>query len=327
MNNRFPHDEDSEDQVPLEKELEINREDLDSLYQDEVREMQRDSDIHGLSHRITMLSILIPVLLCAIFVFAYLDMRERVSQIQTKGSQEVQVLSQDVVAKMTSLTDNYTRIEKSLADRLLALEKSSASMEKRLKDSHGEIKKLTTSKVDNKTFEQTEKRRSEEASNIFSAIQKDVAKQKESFGVFAKDLNEKIDQTTDAITAFRKDMDKRGKEIAEVLQILEATREEDKKQASLIRHLSEHKLDKEQFDSLLDNKLANYEEMLAVLEKEIRSIKGEIPRAGQQTNSGSKNNLERGAQSSQPEGKHGGRTTTGTPASVPGKIIEQDISE
>jgi len=320
MNNRFPNDEDSEDRISLEKEMEISNEDLDSLYQDEVRGMERDSDIHRLSHRITILSILIPVLLCAIFVFAYLDMKERVSQIQTKGSQDVQVLSQDVVAKMTSLTDNYTKIEKSLADRLLALEKTSASMEKRLKDSQREIKNLTTSKVDNKTFEQTEKRRSEEVSSVFSAFQKDIAQQKESFGVFAKDLNAKIDQTTDAITAFRK-------EIAEVLQIVEATRQEDKKQASLIGYLSEQKLDREEFDSLLDKKLADYKEILTLLEKEIRSLKGEIPRAGQQINSGSQKNLERATQSPQPEGKHGGRTTTGTPAPEPEKIIEQDIAE
>jgi septal ring factor EnvC (AmiA/AmiB activator) len=326
MNNRFPTDEDSEDQIPLKKEMAMHREDFDSLYQDEIRDMQRDSDIHRLSHRVTMLSILIPGLLCAIFVFAYLDTRERISQIQATGSREVQVLSEDVVDKVASLTDQYTKTEKSIADRISTLEKTSALMEKRLKGSQQEIKKLTASKVDNKTFEQTEKKRSEEVSNIFSALQEDVAQHKASFEELAKELSKKIDHGTNAMTAFQNDMDRHGKQMAKVLQAIEAIREEDKKQASLIRHLSEHKADKAQLGSLLNSKLANYEARLALLEKEIRSLNGK-PHTGKQIAPAAKDNTERAAQSPQPSGKHVDETATSTPTNPPGKIIEQDIAE
>jgi hypothetical protein len=102
--------------MPLEKDIQIDGQHPDSFYDDELRDSRRDSDIHRLSRRVTILFILIPCLLCAILVLAYLDVRERLSQFQTAGSREVQTLSEDVLNKAASLSDQYVKLEKTSAE-------------------------------------------------------------------------------------------------------------------------------------------------------------------------------------------------------------------
>jgi len=48
--------------MPLEKDIQIDGQHPDSFYEDEIRDLRRDSDIHRLSRRVTILSILIPCL-------------------------------------------------------------------------------------------------------------------------------------------------------------------------------------------------------------------------------------------------------------------------
>ena len=51
------------------------------------------------------LSFVIPSLLCAVLVFAYIDLRSRLNEVQTSGVQEVRALTQDVVARVDAVAD------------------------------------------------------------------------------------------------------------------------------------------------------------------------------------------------------------------------------
>ena len=98
----IPTDMDSEDKISLEEDLAMAAKHPDSFYDNERKDLQRNSDLQRLSHRMTMLFIVIPCLLCAVFGFAYMDMRGELLQLQSTGSEEVQALSDDVVSKVAS---------------------------------------------------------------------------------------------------------------------------------------------------------------------------------------------------------------------------------
>ena len=63
--SNLPPDSDSEEGISLEDDLALSDsdQDPDRLYEEEMRNMRRDSDIDRLSHRMTLLFILIPCLL------------------------------------------------------------------------------------------------------------------------------------------------------------------------------------------------------------------------------------------------------------------------
>ena len=60
-----------------------------TIYQEEAK----DRRVEKLSHRVTIISILVPVLLGVVFYIAYRDITSRVSQSQDTGAMEIQNLS------------------------------------------------------------------------------------------------------------------------------------------------------------------------------------------------------------------------------------------
>ncbi len=120
-----------------------------SLYQEEAR----DRRIEKISHRVTIISILIPVLLGVVFYITYRDITSRVSQSQDTGAMEIQNLStrlQDQEDQFEALSKKYGELETSLAQKLAALEKVDRSMKANLKKAQGMVSKINATKVDKK---------------------------------------------------------------------------------------------------------------------------------------------------------------------------------
>ena len=61
--SNVPPDSDSVKGISLEQDLALSGPDPDSFYEEEMRNMRRVSDIDKLSHRMTLLFILIPYVL------------------------------------------------------------------------------------------------------------------------------------------------------------------------------------------------------------------------------------------------------------------------
>jgi len=307
--NQFPTRNDGEDDIPLEKDIQIDGQHPDAFYEDELRDLRRDSDIHRLSRRVTILSILIPCLLCAIFVLAYLDVRKRLSQFQTAGSREVQTLSEDVLNKAASLSDQYVK-----------LEKTSAVIQERVEKNEGEIKKLNTSKVDKKTSEMANKKHSEEVAKTFAALQKDVSQQKASLDALAKDLNQKLD---DALTGFRTDLQAQRKEMAKAVKVTENIQNKGQERESAIRRLSEGKVDKKELAKLFENERVR----MGLLEKKIKSLVEEVLWLESRLKLTGKMGETLEAPSLKPDEPPVAGTTGSSSAPEAGKIIEQEINE
>ncbi len=293
----------------MDRDIQINGEHPDSFYEDEIRDLRRDSDIHRLSRRVTILSILIPCLLCAIFVFAYLDVRKRLSQLQTAGSREVQTLSKDILNKAASLSDQYMK-----------LEKTSAVIQENVKKLEGDTKRLSASQVDKKALGIANKKRSEEVAKTFAALQEDVAQQKASLDALAKDLNQRME---DILTGLRADLKAQKKEMAKAVKVTKDIQNKGQERESAIRHLSEGKVDKEELDNLLEKERVR----MSLLEKKLKSLAQEVLWLEDRLKLTGKMGETLEGDPSQPKEKPAAGATESSPTPRPGKIMEQEISE
>lgn len=312
--NQFPPEKDQGDEVSSEKEIEANGEDREFSYQDEMRDLRRDPEIHRLNHRITLLSILVPSLLGAILLFAYLEVNERLDNMKNVGSRQLQALSTDVVDKIASLSDHY----ESLTNRLLTLEKSFASIKQDLKRDERAIGKLTVSKIDKNALEKVVRKNSAEIADTFKALRKDLDEQNKSLESLVKELKRESAEADKTLASLRNELRGQKKEMAEVAQVIETMRKAGQEQESAIRHLSGGKVDKEEVDNLLKNEMA-------LLETQIQSLKEGVLRLEKQADMAQTSKTVPDTEGTPPKEKPAPETTTDAPA--PARIIEQEITE
>jgi len=117
-----------------------------TLYQDEAK----DRRVEKISHRVTIISILIPVLIGVVFYIAYRDVTSRVSQSQDTGSMEIQNLSTQLQDKFDEISSKYGELEASLVQKLAALEKVDKAMKANLKNAKDTVSKINATKADKK---------------------------------------------------------------------------------------------------------------------------------------------------------------------------------
>jgi chromosome segregation ATPase len=117
-----------------------------TIYQEEAK----DRRVEKLSHRVTIISILIPVLIGVVFYIAYSDITGRVSQGQDTGAMEIQNLSSQLEENFTKLSEKYGDLEVALTQKLAALEKVDKSMKSNLKKAEDTVAKINATKADKK---------------------------------------------------------------------------------------------------------------------------------------------------------------------------------
>ena len=81
-----------------------------TIYQEEAK----DRRVEKLSHRVTIITILIPVLIGVVFYIAYRDITGRVSQSQDTGAMEIQNLSSQLEENFVKLSEKYGELEAAL---------------------------------------------------------------------------------------------------------------------------------------------------------------------------------------------------------------------
>lgn len=67
-----------------------------------------------LSQRVTMISILIPVLIVVVLIFAYMDIKQRVIRTEDTGTSGVQKLSKDMESRFSTLSLRQAKLEELL---------------------------------------------------------------------------------------------------------------------------------------------------------------------------------------------------------------------
>jgi chromosome segregation ATPase len=290
----------------------MNKKHPDSSYENELQDLRQISVVHRLSHRITMVSILIPCLFCAILLFAYLDLRDRITQIQTTGARDVETFSEDIVSKIESLSYQHETLDSSLTGELAAIEKSFALFKQGRKKSEQAIDNLIESKTDKKAF---------------SALKKDIAKDNESLEKLSKELNRQLDEVANALAALGNNLQGQEREMAEVYEYIDAIHKESQKQGAVIRHLSASKVDKEAFDHSLKKERAGYLEEMVLLEKKIMTVKEAISWIEKRIDAIETSYGLPESKSPQPQEKPVSETTDSSSLTVPDNILEQEITQ
>ena len=121
-----------------------------TVYQDDAK----DRRVEKLSHRVTIITILLPVLIGVIFYIAYRDVTSRVSQSQDVGAMEIQNLSGQLEENFAALSAKYGELEAALNEKLANLEKVDKAMKDNLKQAEDTVAKINATKADKKDQQQ-----------------------------------------------------------------------------------------------------------------------------------------------------------------------------
>ncbi|MBU1169876.1 MAG: hypothetical protein KKD44_09980 [Proteobacteria bacterium] len=120
---------------------------------DTYNESTQNQRFDKLNQKITLLSILIPSILGIIFVFMYLDMKNKVVQVHNTGSSEVQKTADDLNKEIQDLQTASAEFEKRLDGKLAALEKSLAPITAKISKMGKDIDYLSSIKIDKKALD------------------------------------------------------------------------------------------------------------------------------------------------------------------------------
>ncbi len=184
---------------PDNQEFDSDDEITGSIYHQEINSLKIDK----LSNRITIISIIIPCLIGAILIFAYLDMKERVVGADLTKKTQFETISQQLEEKLNALDVKIAKNRFNFDNKLPELEKKNISLE-------GQIAKLSTLKADNKNIK-----------SLFSKIENRIdnnTNQNKTAGLAIKNNKIELDKTTQKIKAntklFKKEFDARLVELS-----------------------------------------------------------------------------------------------------------------
>lgn len=90
--------------------------------------------LEKVSQRVTLISIMIPVLIVIVLVIAYLDIKKRVVRTEDTGTIEFQKLSTDLESRFSSLSVRQARLEDDMAKLVDQTNHSLATIQVRLKE-------------------------------------------------------------------------------------------------------------------------------------------------------------------------------------------------
>ncbi len=292
----------------------------ETLYEEEAK----DRRVEKLSHRVTIISILIPVLLGAVFYITYRDITSRVSQSQDTGSMEIQNLSAQLHDQSEALSKKYGELEASLAQKLAALEKVDKSMTANLKKAQDMVSKINVTKVD-------KKEQQDAIAKIDTALGP-IRKELESLAPMRKELEtlkpmrrqlEALGPMRNDLKAVTAELQSLDKDTQQQLATISATLDKASKDLARIQseiqsdlsNLSDQKLNKDALQLELLKAKKNYQRELELtrltIDKRLSAILRKVK------------DLEQLAHS-----PHAATPTPGgTISSGAGKIVEQDIKD
>ena len=218
---------------PDNQEINTESELASSLYHDDINTLKIDK----LSNRVTIISIIIPCLIGAILVFAYLDMKERLVDVDLTKKNQFEKMTLQIEGKLNALDVKIAKNKFQLENKLPEFEKKDVSLE-------GQITKLLNTKANIKEIETS-----------FSKIEKKIT-QNASQGK----------KTIKAIKTIENSNKQTLAAIKENQSIIKKNQLQFDTTTKLIKE--DTKLFKEEFDARL-LELSNYEQQIAELKKNI----------------------------------------------------------
>lgn len=317
---------------PPEFKFSADDQDPESFYHEEIKDLR----VEKLSQRITLFSILLPILIGVAIFFAYRDLTSRVSRSQDTGSVEAQRISRELegfskkfneklITFSTTLSSQDKDFNTTVSGKLAAvnknvdvLNKSLKSLNENLSQTRKTVKNLAASKADKK--------------NQAVAIAK-VNANLESLKQELKSLTELRSEITTVSAEIKILEGKLSQELAEVATTVGRSRKDFRQLQKSIAALSGDKIDRDTFALELLKLRKNYQNRLAqeiaAVNQKLDTIQKKID--GIQKNSISQKKSMKSLSKKTPPAKSTGATITGTnkaaTSSKSGSIDEQDLLE
>ena len=173
-----------------------------------------DLRIEKLSHRMTMITILIPVLLVVVLVIAYMDIKKRVIQTEDSGQLTAENLSKDLESRFEKLTMAQRLIEENLARLKDQSDQSVAKVQINLKKLDDRLKSTGRKMVSQKTMKATTSKLDQNVDNVA----KSVEELKVQMAQITETLQPRIAELQTALSANKTQMDELNKTLAAIEQ-------------------------------------------------------------------------------------------------------------
>ena len=128
------------DKSPQDFRFQFDDDGPDTYHQTEMH----DNRVEKLSHKVTIVSFLFPLLLLIVLGVAYLDIKNRVNRTQNSGAQGVETLTKNLESRFSSLSIQNAKLEETLTKLQESLTQKALTMDEII----GEFEKTDTSLKD-----------------------------------------------------------------------------------------------------------------------------------------------------------------------------------
>jgi len=156
--------------------------------------------LEKISQRVTLISIMIPVLIVIVLVITYLDIKKRVVRTEDTGMIEFQKLSADLESRFSSLSVRQAKLEDDMTRMIAQSDQSAAAIQVRLQklqETLTQVQQGIKSKIDKKELNST---RDELVRQINGLV--DASNQaSEQMAAITTELKKQMDQLTANVAA------------------------------------------------------------------------------------------------------------------------------
>ena len=195
MNEPYEPDEDKQFKLHLDH---LNDHLDEPVMPPEINEMR----LEKIGQRVTLISILIPVLIVIVLVIAYLDIKKRVLQTEDTGAIEFQKLSSDLESRFSSLSLRQAKLEDDLAKWIEQNNNAMAAVQVRLEKMQDAVKTVSQTAAGHKDLKDT---REELVKQINSIVQAANEAGTQTAAISQK-LNEQMNRLGEELSAARERM-------------------------------------------------------------------------------------------------------------------------
>ena len=315
------------EESPPEFKFTTDEQDPEAFYQEEIKDLQ----LEKLSQRVTLLTILLPVLIGIAIFFAYRDLTGRVSRTQDTGSMEVQRISRQLtelskefndklITFSTTLSTQDKAFDTTVSQKLVAVNENVTALNKNLKSLNENLTQ-TRSSVENLAASKADQKSQDAA---FAKVNGSLTSLEKEMKSLAK-LRQELKVLSSGMKRLEGNMNQK---IAAVSTAAEQSIKDYSQLQTSISELSEKKVDKNTFDlevfklkKNIQNTVA--QEMTAIIQK-LDAIQIKIDDI-QRNNRSQKRSMKSLSQKASPA-----QSTGSTEAAIPsksGSIDEQDLVE
>jgi hypothetical protein len=159
----------------------------------EVNELK----LEKISTRVTLISILIPVLIVIVLVVAYLDIKKRVVQTEDTGTIEFKKLSGDLESRFSSLSLRQAKLEDAMEKFTRQNDQATAAVQVRLEKLNDSIKEVRRSAIGMKELNAAKQEMVQQINSVIDSANKAG----DQIAAISKELKNQMDQMNQALAA------------------------------------------------------------------------------------------------------------------------------